>query len=62
MSRVVEVPREELVRRREVLARRTGMTYEQLAEKQRTQDLPASEWWVWQDIEAINYLLGDTHR
>lgn len=58
MSRVVEVSHEELLRRREALASRVGMSYEELARKQRTTDLPADEWWIWQDIEAVNYLLG----
>lgn len=60
MNRVVEVVPEELVRRREALAQRMGMSYREFAEKQRTQGLPADEWWVWQDIEAINFLLGET--
>lgn len=59
MSRVVEVSREELLRRREALAARVDMTYEELARKQRSNDLPADQWWVWQDIQAVNYLLGE---
>lgn len=59
MNRVVEVSRQELLRRREALARRVGLSYQELADKQRTQDLPANEWWIWQDIESINYLLGE---
>jgi hypothetical protein len=59
MNRVVEVQREELLRRREALAQRVGMTYEVLAKKARDEELPADEWWVWQDIQALNYLLGE---
>lgn len=57
-SRVVEPTVEEMRRRREELLRRARTDYEDLADRAEHDELVGNEWWIWDELEAIDYLLA----
>lgn len=57
--RVVEPSLEELRSRRDELLRRTHMSRTELEEAAAAGNLTADEFWLWEDIRAVEFLLGD---
>lgn len=58
MDRVIQPSRKELVERRRRLLDRTGSSYEELAARARRHDLEGDEWWLWEEICSVDFLLG----
>jgi hypothetical protein len=59
MTRVHEVTRDDLLRRRADILHGLGVTYEDLAKRAGEYALVADEWSAWDEIREINFLLGD---
>ena len=59
MSSVIEIPREELVARRDSILRRLGTTRDAFHELAITKVLSGDEWEALEHLDAINFLLGD---
>lgn len=51
--------RDELRERRQRLLESLNMTREELDEAARTGVLSGSDFWTWEDIQAIDFLLGE---
>ena len=57
MTRVHEVTKEELEKRRAEILSRLETSYEDLAEKALAHRLVADEWEAWEEIREIDFLL-----
>jgi hypothetical protein len=57
-TRVLESTPEDLRRRREALLENAKATYEDLADRAAHDELQGDEWLLWDELEAIDYLLG----
>lgn len=57
-ARVVESTQESLWRRREELLKRARVDYEDLKERAEHDELVGDEWRVWDELKALDYLLG----
>lgn len=57
-SRVLEPTRDDLEERRERLLRRTRMGRDELEAAARAGELSGETFWLWEDIRAIEFLLG----
>ena len=58
-THVVDVSDEELRARRAALLRGLRVTHDQLARRARDYALVGDEWGVWQEVQEIDFLLGD---
>lgn len=58
-SRVVEPSREELQKRRRRLLDEVGMTRDELGKAAAAGTLTSDQFWAWEDITSIEFLLGD---
>lgn len=59
MSRVVEPSREELKAKLRELYTRIGMAPSELHRRAREQSLEGEQWWLWDQIESLEFLLSD---
>lgn len=59
MTRLREVSREELLRRRRELLDRLGVTAEELHARAANGSLVGDEWAAWDRLRDIEFLLGD---
>lgn len=58
-TRVLEPSREELLARRARLLGRTHMSREELDTAAAAGTLTADQYWLWEDIRSLEFLLGD---
>lgn len=56
--RVLEPTREELEARRRRLLERLGMSRDELASAAESGTLTGGQYWIWEDIRSIEFLLG----
>jgi hypothetical protein len=59
VTRVREVTREELERRKQAILSRVGVTYDELAERAERYSLVGDEWSAWSELREIGFLLDD---
>lgn len=57
--RVLEPSREELEARRQRLLERAGMSRDELEAAATAGTLRGDQFWVWEDIRSIEFLLGE---
>jgi hypothetical protein len=67
MSRVVQPTHEQLERRRRALLERLGGDFDKVNERAGRHDLEGDEWWAWEELRSIDFLLdgessGSDHR
>jgi hypothetical protein len=58
MTRVTEMTRRELERRRDEILESLGVSYTELAKRARAYTLVADEWAAWDEIREIEFLLA----
>ena len=61
MTRLRELSRAELQARREAVLDRLGTSYEDLAAKAKARSLAGDEWAAWDELQEIDFLVGDDH-
>lgn len=59
MSRVHQLSRDDLERRRREILDQLGVTYSELASRAEGYSLVGDEWSAWEEIKSIDFLLAD---